>query len=183
MNRREWLRNATLIAAGAVALDQLEVLERLAPRRLYFAGWRAPWHGLVTVDRSIKADNWQNFHSIQAAIDSREKVGGTVRLAPAEYHVSEGIVIRGSGICFDGYGAKLTCQGGTAITVKETASDMVLQNITIEGCDTGVKIESDFKPGLFTALYVEPRSSPFSQAAWDARAVPNYRRPFTSLDS
>lgn len=35
MNRREWLRNAALLAVGAIAVDQLELLDRLAPRRLW----------------------------------------------------------------------------------------------------------------------------------------------------
>lgn len=38
MNRREFLRNAAIIAAGTIAVDQLELLERLAPRRLLFNG-------------------------------------------------------------------------------------------------------------------------------------------------
>lgn len=37
MQRREFLRRCALIAAGVVAADQLDVLEMLAPRRL-FAG-------------------------------------------------------------------------------------------------------------------------------------------------
>ena len=38
MNRRDFLRNCAIIAAGAIAADQLELLERLAPRRLYWPG-------------------------------------------------------------------------------------------------------------------------------------------------
>lgn len=38
MNRRDFLRRSALIAAGVVAADQLELLERLAHRRV-FAGW------------------------------------------------------------------------------------------------------------------------------------------------
>lgn len=38
MNRREWLQKAAVVAAGVVAADQLDLLERLAPRRLYFRG-------------------------------------------------------------------------------------------------------------------------------------------------
>lgn len=38
MNRRDFLRNAAIIAGGFIAADQLELLERLAPRRLYFNG-------------------------------------------------------------------------------------------------------------------------------------------------
>jgi len=39
MNRRDFLRNAAIITAGAIAADQLELLERLAPRRLYWPGF------------------------------------------------------------------------------------------------------------------------------------------------
>jgi hypothetical protein len=39
VNRRQFLRSAAIVAAGAIAADQLELLERLAPRRLYFAGF------------------------------------------------------------------------------------------------------------------------------------------------
>lgn len=35
MNRRDFLRRAALVAAGAVAADQLDLLERLAPKRLW----------------------------------------------------------------------------------------------------------------------------------------------------
>lgn len=39
MNRRDFLRNAAIIAAGTIAADQLELLERLAPRRLLVPGF------------------------------------------------------------------------------------------------------------------------------------------------
>lgn len=35
MNRRDWLRRAALIATGAVAADQLELLERLTSPRVF----------------------------------------------------------------------------------------------------------------------------------------------------
>lgn len=38
MNRREFFRRAALIAAGVVAADQVELLERLGHRKV-FAGW------------------------------------------------------------------------------------------------------------------------------------------------
>lgn len=38
MDRRTFLRNSAILAAGVVAVDQLELLERLAPRRLYWPG-------------------------------------------------------------------------------------------------------------------------------------------------
>jgi hypothetical protein len=42
MNRRDFLRRAALIAAGAVAADQLDLIERLGWRRKLFPGWTAP---------------------------------------------------------------------------------------------------------------------------------------------
>ena len=41
MDRRRFLRNAALLAAGVAAVDQLEIMERLAPKRLW-AGWTPP---------------------------------------------------------------------------------------------------------------------------------------------
>ena len=38
MDRREWLRSAALIAAGVVAADQLELVERLGWKRRFFPG-------------------------------------------------------------------------------------------------------------------------------------------------
>lgn len=38
MNRREFLRRAALVAAGVVAADQLELLERLAHRKVFALG-------------------------------------------------------------------------------------------------------------------------------------------------
>lgn len=39
MNRRDLLRRASLLAAGAVAADQLELIERLGWTRRLFPGW------------------------------------------------------------------------------------------------------------------------------------------------
>lgn len=38
MNRRKFLRNSALIAAGIVAADQLEILDRLTWKRKFFPG-------------------------------------------------------------------------------------------------------------------------------------------------
>jgi hypothetical protein len=38
MHRREFLRRSALIAAGVVAADQIDLLEMLAPRRLFALG-------------------------------------------------------------------------------------------------------------------------------------------------
>lgn len=42
MNRRQFLRNASLAAAGVVAADQLELIERLGWTRRLFPGWSRP---------------------------------------------------------------------------------------------------------------------------------------------
>lgn len=60
MERRQFLRRCALIAAGVVAADQLDVLEMLAPRRL-FAGWSPPqkWGGVGHYwDAKSLADLW-----------------------------------------------------------------------------------------------------------------------------
>ncbi len=38
MHRREFLRRSALIAAGVIAADQIDLLEMLAPRRLFALG-------------------------------------------------------------------------------------------------------------------------------------------------
>lgn len=49
MNRREWLHNASLAAAGWVAADQLELLERLTWKRSLWPGqtWVHPDGGVI----------------------------------------------------------------------------------------------------------------------------------------
>jgi hypothetical protein len=42
MDRRDFLRRAGLIAAGAVAADQLDLIERMGWRRKLFPGWSPP---------------------------------------------------------------------------------------------------------------------------------------------
>ncbi len=41
LSRRQFLRYSALVTAGVIAADQLEILDRLAPRSL-FAGWDRP---------------------------------------------------------------------------------------------------------------------------------------------
>lgn len=46
MNRRDFLRRSALVAAGVVAADQLDVLDRLGWKRRFFPGWsRAAFAG------------------------------------------------------------------------------------------------------------------------------------------
>lgn len=52
MERREFLRRSTLIAAGVVAADQLEILDRLGWTRTLFSGWS---ENVLVFDQSIIA--------------------------------------------------------------------------------------------------------------------------------
>lgn len=61
MNRQTFFRNCALLAAGAIALDQLDVLEKLQPRRL--------WNGM---DMSYGLQQW--------------KAGGAGMMLPARTH-------------------------------------------------------------------------------------------------
>lgn len=57
MNRRDFLRRAALVAAGAVAADQLELVERLGWRRRFFPGWsRSP--DAYMMYRGVKIDGY-----------------------------------------------------------------------------------------------------------------------------
>ena len=48
MDRRLFLKRAAMLAAGVVAVDQLEILERLAPKRLWAGADFTPrWGGVV----------------------------------------------------------------------------------------------------------------------------------------
>lgn len=47
MHRRDFLRRASLLAAGVVAADQLDLVERLGWRRRFFSGW-SPSDGYIT---------------------------------------------------------------------------------------------------------------------------------------
>lgn len=59
MNRRDFLRRAALVAAGAVAADQLELLDRLGWVRRLFSGWRAPApFGGMTSGEYIASGAW-----------------------------------------------------------------------------------------------------------------------------
>lgn len=81
MERRTWLRRAAIIAAGAVAADQLELLDRLAPRRLF-----AAWPALPTLWGDGVHDDWP---ALQAAVDGRpywDAEARTVRQVPHVRH-------------------------------------------------------------------------------------------------
>lgn len=42
MNRRDFLRRSALLAAGVVAADQMDLLDRLGWKRKLFPGWSPP---------------------------------------------------------------------------------------------------------------------------------------------
>jgi hypothetical protein len=65
MDRRSFLRAAGLVAAGVVAGDQLELLERLTHRRRFFPGW-SPMPTLY--GDGIHDDS----AALQALVDGRE---------------------------------------------------------------------------------------------------------------
>jgi hypothetical protein len=48
MERRDFFRRAALVAAGVVAADQLDLLERLTWKRRFFPGWSEPAQGWQT---------------------------------------------------------------------------------------------------------------------------------------
>ncbi len=50
MNRRDWLRRAAWIAGGVLAADQIELIEKLTPKR-YVQGW-------TPRQLSIRLDHW-----------------------------------------------------------------------------------------------------------------------------
>lgn len=54
MNRRDFLRRAALVAAGAVAADQVELLDRLGWKRRLFAGWSPEY----TIYKGVRVGGW-----------------------------------------------------------------------------------------------------------------------------
>jgi hypothetical protein len=60
MNRRDWLRRAAILAGGAIAADQIELIERLTPKR-YVQGWRKPYY--YTVRTGLPPVQWRMLNS------------------------------------------------------------------------------------------------------------------------
>lgn len=58
MNRRDFLRRAAVVAAGAIAADQLELLERLSHAKIFTTGGYAPTEIIATpwVARVVDVD-------------------------------------------------------------------------------------------------------------------------------
>lgn len=121
MNRREWLRNATLLAAGVIAADQLELLDRLAPRSL-FAAWGSPpklWGDGIHDDTA--ALQWRITDMI-----ARLPAGGRLVLPHGTYRVGRTVtfpytraryVVDGSGSLFTASPA-LQASGGPFIRIE-----------------------------------------------------------------
>lgn len=70
MQRREFLKRCALIAAGVVAADQIDLLEMLAPRRL-FTGWTPPQYPVGLLD----AIQSTSVHGLQTSIVPNWSVG------------------------------------------------------------------------------------------------------------
>jgi hypothetical protein len=105
MNRRDFLRRASLVAAGAVAADQLDLIERLGWRRKLFPGWSPtpsrgglyritgvesafPINGLSTMTVSLLGENGVTGavvldakHPSARRMGSRFRTGDLVRLS------------------------------------------------------------------------------------------------------
>ena len=60
MDRRLFLRNTSLLAAGVVAADQLELLERLTWKRRFWSGWSpgGPRDLFVVMERKAQSGPW-----------------------------------------------------------------------------------------------------------------------------
>lgn len=83
MDRRLFLRNAALLAAGVIAADQVEIVERLAHQRRLFPAW--PWM------RTLHGDG---IHDDTAALQ-RLFDGGTVWYARERRFLSNGFCVGG----------------------------------------------------------------------------------------
>jgi len=57
MNRRDFLRRAAIVATGAIAADQLELLERLTHRRRFFPAADVSPFGRSTAEDVITAQD------------------------------------------------------------------------------------------------------------------------------
>lgn len=74
MDRRAFLRGASLIAAG-VAVDQLELVERLGWTRRFFPGWRAD-------EWSVTADGWPGPYAgntVYVTVSGHDAMGVVIR--------------------------------------------------------------------------------------------------------
>lgn len=100
MNRRDFLQRAGLIAAGAVAADQLDLLDRLGWRRRFFPGWSrsafdgaqdTTWLSFEAVPRPLEAGYWNRTAYVQVL----DQYGRTLAMAPVVNGVAsfEGITI------------------------------------------------------------------------------------------
>lgn len=74
MDRRRFLRNAALLAAGIVAADQLALLEHLEPRRLLFPGWSPPAPKGI---REQLADVIYNISPVETPLTSMKRLSGS----------------------------------------------------------------------------------------------------------
>lgn len=67
MNRRDFLRRAALVAAGTVAADQVELLDRLGWKRKLFPGWAATPRDVVYFG-SVPTSGWTMRLPVDGAV-------------------------------------------------------------------------------------------------------------------
>lgn len=86
LSRREFARNCALLAAGTVTLDQLEVLDRMAPRSLF-----AAWPSMPTLYGDGRNDDTEGVEAVllgQPAFDARsERLATPFQLGRGHFRV------------------------------------------------------------------------------------------------
>lgn len=118
MNRRLFLRNAAILAAGVVAADQLALLDRLEPRRL-FPAW-----GNTNIPPKLWGDGiHDDTRALQWRIDEAFRTESNVVAFPqGTFKVSSAIVapLR-DGMRLDGTGSRLLgAHGGPMLSIPTT---------------------------------------------------------------
>lgn len=85
MSRREWFRNAAMIAAGVVAADQIDLLERLTHRKVFALGGIPDQHMTATEIVKREREFW-----LRNAPD-------VTKMYPVDLSLMSGIVFDGKG--------------------------------------------------------------------------------------
>lgn len=112
MDRRRFLRNATIAAVGVVAADQLELLERLGWTRRLFAGWSG-----------------DDTEYVQRILDR----GGVV--PPGTYRMSEVAHIRRSGTVLVGVDIRYTKPVPYLLDIDGRVAGAVIENSAFTSAD------------------------------------------------
>lgn len=99
MDRRAFLRNAVIVAAGAIAADQLELVERLGWRRRFFSGFGA---GVPTLWGDGEHDDTLGLQALLNARPFKNRTGRKITQMPGLtvipdriFRVSEPLLVSG----------------------------------------------------------------------------------------